>query len=331
MTTQADVLVVGGGIAGLSVAYFAARAGRRVTVVDEAAQRASDLPIALVNPLRGRDGRLVDGGIDGMHATFALVDALRAAGHAIDGGRGLWRPLVGVDGQAATRGYWDARIAGRLEHAWHDVAPRRLGLVEPVAALHLPEAGWLAPAGLLGALRRASGAEVLADRVSTFDHGPDRTTVTLERGGTLATRTIVWCGGAWGASRLDAGAADARYKPGSLLSVPAPLTDAALTFGLYAAPWSGASTLIGPTREAARPTFVVDRAPADEIARLSDRVARLFGSTAPMHEAWRGMRLVRLSSAATSRLAVVPTLTALGSRGFLMAPLLAARLVERSL
>ena len=331
MTTQADVVVVGGGIAGLSVAYFATRAGRRVTIVDEGVERASDLPIALVNPLRGRDGRLVDGGIDGMHATFALVDALRTDGHPIDAGRGLWRPLIGVAGDAATRGYWDTRIAGRLVHEWHDVAPRSLGLVEPVAALRLSEAGWLAPAGLLAALRTASGAEVRADRVLTLRHAGDVATVELARGGMLTARSVVWCGGAWGASLLDPAASDARYKPGSLLSVAAPITAAALTFGVYAAPWSGVATLIGPTREAARATLAVDRAPQDEVARLADRIGSLFGSTMPVREAWRGTRLVRLSSTATALLAAVPTLTALGSRGFLTAPLLASRLVQRSL
>ena len=84
---RADVLVVGGGIAGLCAAYRATRAGRDVTLVDEGVHRASDLPIALVNPLRGHTGRLVADGVDGMRATFSLVDALRDAGHAIDSGR----------------------------------------------------------------------------------------------------------------------------------------------------------------------------------------------------------------------------------------------------
>ncbi len=119
----ADVLIVGGGIAGWSAAYFARKAGREVTLIDEGAHRASDLPVALINPLRGHTGRLIADGVEGLHASLGLIDALRADGHPVESGRGLFRPLVDIAGDATGRAYWSARIGDRLAFDWHDVAP----------------------------------------------------------------------------------------------------------------------------------------------------------------------------------------------------------------
>ena len=132
MTPQsrdADVLIVGGGIAGWSAAYFAARAGRAVTLVDAGLHCASDLPIALVNPLRGKAGRLVPRGIDGMRASFGLIDALQDAGHRIEHGRGLFRPLIDVAAAARGSTYWKEVLPEDFAFEWHDQAPSSLGLL----------------------------------------------------------------------------------------------------------------------------------------------------------------------------------------------------------
>lgn len=328
-----DVLIVGAGIAGLSAACFAARAGRWVTIVDDGAHRASDLPIALVNPLRGHTGRVIADGVAGMRATFALIGTLREAGHAIAAGRGLYRPLIDVPEEAAAEPYWRTRIDGRLAFDWHATAPSSLGLATPVPALYLHDAGWVAPRGLLDALKAASAAHCIVGRVTRVV--ADRTgggTVSLADGSIVEARALLWCGGAWGAALLDDDASphDALYKPGSLLAVDARLTDAALSFGLYAAPWTAsidggdrAVTLIGPTREDTQARFPDTAVPPEAVVHLGDRIARVFGSTLQAEAVWRGVRLARLSSAASAALGGVSTLTALGSRGFLMAPLLA--------
>jgi glycine/D-amino acid oxidase-like deaminating enzyme len=324
---DADVLVVGGGIAGLCAAYFASRAGRAVTVVDEGLHRASDLPIALINPLRGHTGRLVTDGVDGMHATFALIDTLRDAGHAIDGGRGLFRPLIGVPPRAAQRTYWTERLVDRLAFDWHDAAPSSLGLADPVPAMFLPEAGWVASGGLLTALRVESRATIVVSRATAIAADPQGGgTVTLVDGSALVARTILWCGGAWGGALLDRASSaldDATYKPGSLLRVATPLTRVPLAFGLYAVPWRDV-TIVGPTREGSCSTFPEEAVADEVVAHLADRVARVFDESAPALATWRGVRLTRLSSAASTSLSGIATLTALGSRGFLMAPMLAA-------
>ena len=326
---DADVLVVGAGIAGLSAAWNAKRAGRNVTIVDDGAHRASDLPIALINPLRGPRGRLVADGIDGMRATMALIDALRADGHAIDVSRGLHRPLIGVSPEALQEHYWRTKLDGRLVFDWLDRAPSSLGLVDAVPCLRLHEPGCVAPRGLLDALQSASLARRVTDRVIRIARDGDGFVVTLAHGAAVVAATVLWCGGAWGAALLDRDAprrtADALYKPGSLLGCDAPLVGTPLSFGLYVAPSRDGVTWIGATREPSSATFPDHDLPVDARDRLDDRVARLFGATTTVRERWRGVRLARLSSHAAAALDGVPTLTALGSRGFLMAPLQAAR------
>ncbi len=353
MTVDADVLIVGSGIAGACAAHAAVRAGRHVTLVDEGIHRASDLPIALVNPLRGRAGRLVPRGVDGMTATFDLIDRLRSEGHVIGAGRGLHRPLVDVQGDALTEPYWRARVAGRLDFAFLEASPVGLGLVDRPPSLYLPRAGWVAAPDLLAALRASGvanpdaqrGVVPIAARVETVA----RDAVRLADGTLLRARVVLWCGGAWGAHGLEhpraksgkeamsgdeampaARPEPAIYKPGSLAMTTGRCTDAPMTFGLYAAPWgaTGSRTLIGPTRENATATFPYPRADVsaveEAIARLQDRVRRLFGAHIALEPVWRGVRLARLSAGARRALGDVATLTALGSRGYLMAPLLAS-------
>jgi glycine/D-amino acid oxidase-like deaminating enzyme len=336
-----DVLIVGGGIAGWSAAYFAVRCGRHVTVVDEGVHRASDLPIALVNPLRGHAGRLVPRGVEGMRATFDLIDRLRADGHAIAAGRGLHRPLVDLQGDPLGETYWRTRIANRLAFDFVDPSPIGLGLLARPPSLYLPQAGWVAAPELLAALRADSGLTPIEARVEVVT----RDAVRLADGTPLRARSVIWCGGAWGAQGLDRSQATtdegalargeaAIYKPGSLATTADRFTDAPMTFGLYAAPW-GDGTLVGPTREDAMATFpidegddrVMDTVIDPPIARLQERVRRLFGPDIALASAWRGVRLARLSTAARDALRDVATLTALGSRGFLMAPLLAREIV----
>ncbi len=334
MTPQsrdADVLIVGGGIAGWSAAWFAARAGRAVTVVDAGLHRASDLPIALVNPLRGKVGRLVPRGIEGMRASFELIDALQDAGHRVLHGRGLFRPLLDVAARARERTYWKEVLPEDFAFEWHDQAPASLGLAQSVPALYLPEAGWVAPRGLLAALKRASAAMSIDDEIVAIDVDVKTRggAVLLASGQRLTVRSLVWCGGAWGAARLDraldeGSTADAIYKPGCLITTRSALTRAALTFGLYAVPTLETSTLVGPTREPSQSSFPTDGIPADAIAHLQERIAHVFGSSIDVSSIWRGVRLVRPSSNALRALQDVPSITALGSRGFLMAPLFAS-------
>ncbi len=319
---DADVLVVGAGIAGLAAAYYASRAGRDVTLVDDGRHRASDLPVALVNPVRGREGRVAARGIEGMHATFALVDALRAEGHAIAAGRGLYRPLVGSTGEQAEEPYWRARFGDGLAFDWFAHAPASLGLVDAPPTLRLRDAGWVAAPPLLHALAAATRATRIDGRVVTL--ADDR--AGLADGVALRAKTVLWCAGAWGAAGLDgpcdAPGADGRYKPGSLLASASRWSGEPMAFGLYATPF-GDGTLVGPTREPAHARFPTEPVDAAAVRQLEDRVAAWAGVPIALAPAWRGVRLAQLSTRARATLGRVGRITALNSRGFLMAPLLA--------
>ncbi len=261
-----------------------------------------------------------------MHASFALIDALREEGHVVRAQRGLHRPLIGVVAAATERAWWDGRIGGRLRFDWHDVAPASLGLVDAVPALRLHDAGCVDAGTLLAALRAASAATVVVDRVTAVVANEGRGgVVTTADGGRIAARTLLWCGGAWGAWLLDGQEADAVYKPGSLVEMPGLVTREPLSFGLYAAPSRASTTWVGPTSEGSQASFPDAAVPSTAVALLEDRIARVFGTTMAPCARWRGVRLVRLSTRATASLAGVDTVAALGSRGFLTAPLLAAR------
>ena len=108
------------------------------------------------------------------------------------------------------------------------------------------------------------------------------------------------------------------------MTTPGTLARCALTFGLYAIPLSDAWTLVGPTRELSQHNFPEAAIPDHAITHLQDRVAHLFGRSIEASSVWRGVRLVRPSSAVVQALRDVPAITALGSRGFLMAPLSAS-------
>lgn len=326
MTT---VLVVGGGIAGWSAARFATGRGCAVTLIDAGIDRASDLPVALVNPVRGRQGRVVARGIEGMRATFALVDALRAEGHAIAHGRGLFRPLIGA---SPDRAAWAARLPSDLRWRWHAAAPASLGLVDRVPAIEWLDAGWIAPRGLLAALATCGARSVVGEVVDV-----DPSSVVLASGERFVADHVVWCGGAWGASRLDRAMRhadlandDGHYRPGSLVVAPRALASDALAFGLYVVPLdrrhgvdADAMTILGPTSEASRSVYPDGEVPADAVDALAAHIARTLREPSTITPAWRGVRLSRLSSRARATLGAVPTITALGSRGYLTGPLLA--------
>lgn len=337
---DADVLIIGGGIAGAAAAYFAARSGCDVTVIDAAIDRASDLPLALINPLRGRFGRLVPQGIAGARCTFALIDRLIADGHRVAHGRGVWRPLIGAAPALLGRAGWEARLPSDFRHDWHDRAPASLGLALCVPALWLADAGWVAPRELCTALFEASGAHrILAEVVAISLQQPDASRfVTLADHRRLAARTLLWCGGAWGAARL-AGACGGSssdqapaYKPGSLAITTSALTDAPLTFGTYAAPYDcdGVTRgVLGPTREPACREFSTVASDGDAIAQLAARAARVFAKPIAVCDTWRGVRLARIAPSLSDALRGTESITALGSRGFLMAPLLASQWARR--
>ncbi|MBB6097711.1 glycine/D-amino acid oxidase-like deaminating enzyme [Deinobacterium chartae] len=314
-----DLIVIGGGIAGSSLSYLAARAGLRVTLIDAAQARASDVPSALLNPVRGQGGRVEARALEGLRYTWALLAALEEAGYPVPHGRsGVLRPVP----DPATQAKWSARLPAGLPHRWRE--PQELSEVGlgPAwhAVLELPEGGWLDGAALCRALRAASGALTLRAQVARWD----ARTVTLAGGELLEARRVVFCGGSWGSSRAGLPGV---HRRGSLLRLARPLSPVPVSFGAYAAP-ARAGGVLGATFEAPTDTYRDDPLPLHSLAWLLDKQAALFGHHGgELTGVWTASRLgggLRFGPQTDGSYA----LSGLGSKGFLLGPLLASELLR---
>lgn len=106
MLREAEVVVLGAGVAGLTLARLLWERGRKVLVVAEALGEASRPPVALVNPLRGRRFTLAEEG------ERALAAALAFYGRFVPLHLGVFRPVPEED---------RPKVAGRLsrlKHRW---------------------------------------------------------------------------------------------------------------------------------------------------------------------------------------------------------------------
>lgn len=311
---DADLLIVGAGIAGASAAWYASRAGLRTLIIDAGAHRASDVPTALINPVRGLAGRVPKHAPAGARHTFDLISRLQAHGHAIPHGRGVWRPVPDASVQAA----WSAQFPPDLMHRWHPGAPPFLNLRGHWhATLECPESGWVDGPALVRALLADSGAERITATVTALDipgHG-----VTLDKGDQLAARELLWCAGAWGAHTMGF---EAVYRPGSVIATKSRSSEHAIAHGLYAAP-HGPTSVLGPTHEPATNIWPDATTPPAALPTLIERARGIFEQPIEIATIWRGVRLGRVTTP--------PGLKALGpygARGFLMAPMEAADFIE---
>ncbi len=311
-----SVLVLGGGIAGASVAWWAARAGAHVTLLDAGEGRASDVPAALVNPVRGQNGAVSAQAVAGLRETWRVVGALTALGHRIPHARsGLHRPVP----DEATRVRWAARLPADLPHAWLPTAP---GMREGWAgSLFLPEGGWLDGGALTRALTRASGAEVVAARAGAWDAGG----ADLLDGGRVRADVVVCCGGSRGADWAGEAAA---HRGGSVWLTAKPPAPLPISYGAYVSP-AASGGVIGATFEAPTPHFNAAPAPLTSQEWLRGKAERLLGELPEVSGAWSGSRLSGLQVGRGA--SGVWRLTGLGSKGFLLAPLLARHLVGDAL
>ncbi|WP_350242381.1 NAD(P)/FAD-dependent oxidoreductase [Deinococcus sonorensis] len=310
------LLVIGGGIAGASVAYFAAQAGLQVTVIDAAEGQASRVPAALLNPVRGQSGRVDPRALEGLQLTWQLIETLSRQGHAIPHARsGLLRPLP----DDRTRQKFESGLPTDLPHHWltPDTSP------VPLAGgwahvLHLPDAGWLDGGALTDALIKASGAVRRPGRARHWD----AQTVTLEHGERLQADAVVWCGGSRGA---DWAGLEAVHRAGSVLTLDRPASALPLSYGAYLIP-AARGGVLGATFEAPSARHHAGGPPLRSLQWLLQKGAALTADFSPtVTGLWTG---VRLSGERSGR---QPggwfALSGLSSKGFLLGPLLARRVV----
>ena len=311
------MLIIGAGIAGASAAYFARQAGREPTVIDAGIEAASSLPVALINPLRGLEGRLVKRGEEGARTSFALIDTLNADGHAIEHGRGLWRPVP----DAAMRHRWSAQLPSAYAHRWHDHHAGELGLRAAWhAVLELPESGWVHAPRFITALLAASGATLHRTEVTAIDAQPHE--ASLADGSRIRAKHLIWCGGAWGAARLGW---PGNFRPGSIVVTRNRLTPCAVSHGLYTAPFCNGAVL-GPTSEHSRTAYDHQADASAAVEALVTRSRAMLTEALNIERTWRAVRLTNVTLPKG-----LHALTAYGSRGFLMAPLAAREYAQRFL
>lgn len=144
---RARVVVVGGGVVGRSLLRALARAGFEAILVADGGPAASSVPVALLNPHRGRTGRAHPDDLAALQATWRWAAELAAEGLAPGAHRtGAVRV---ADGPKQARAFASAGLAPTDVEA--------AGVRAPHGAFLVPDGGWLDPRAWCAALTRSAG------------------------------------------------------------------------------------------------------------------------------------------------------------------------------
>jgi len=317
---MSELLILGGGIAGSSLAYLAARAGHVVTLLDAGQHASSSVPSALINPVRGQGGQVVARGLEGMDFTWALVDDLERMGFQVPHARdGVLRPVP----DEKTFDKWQPRIPAELSHRWLEIS----GLTDQnlqnhwYRVLEVTGGGWLDGAAFTRALREASGATIIHGMATQWTSR----SATLEDGSIFEADRVVWCGGSWGAARAGL---NAPHRRGSVLLLEHSLSQIPVSFGIYSAP-SARGGVLGASYETPTEGWTPAGLPLKSLEWLLNKAAHTFERLTPEFRGlWTGSRLggeILCGPRADGSF----ILSGLGSKGFLLGPLLARDLLER--
>lgn len=286
------LIVVGAGIAGLTVARLLTQAGVRAVVVSDGQPAASQVPVALVNPVRGQRAVVLP------QAHQALQAARSFYGQFTQLRYGIHRPL-----SVPQRQDWKHRLAGlTLEHRWDE------------QGLYLPTGFWLQTEPLLKGL--AAGLEVVTGRVIAGDSQG----VYLQDGRFIAATGLIWAGGAAGAALTGLGG---RFTAGSVVQMQQWAKEARSSGGYVAGHTVGSTYLPHTTK------YQPHQPQPDELVQLADQGERLLGYRPTVLAAWAGVRYRTGEPYLRSLAPRVWALTGWGSGGYFYAPLVAAQLVEQ--
>lgn len=302
MERHADVLVIGGGVIGLTTAYFLARDGIRVRLLEQGflGKEASWAGAGIVPP---GDPDCAETPFDRLRSlSFSLFprlsEELRTA-TGVDNGffrcGGLDFPGASEDldeewhGKGVTRSTLDAAAARSLEPALApDLGP----------AVHLPDLCQLRNPRHLRALAEACrhlGADLREDeKVERFDHQHGRIQAAVSSSGTWTADRFLLAGGAWTDALLQATGRPAGIRPVRgqivLLNPGRPLLHHVLLHGSrYLVPRPDGRILVGSTEE---DVGFDRRTTAGGVASLLALATRLVPSLrhAEVERTWAGLR-----------------------------------------
>lgn len=330
------MIVVGGGVAGLTLAHELSRRGAHVTLVERTAAPAgaSAVPAALLNPYRGRTARARPTDLAGLEAFWRLARTLEEEG---------------LDPGARATGVLRVAPSPRQAALWREVAaaagdgtrwlaPDEVpdGVHAPHGALLAPRGGWVAPERLLAALASASasrGAELLRGVEATGVAAAPGGAVVTTSAGPLHARRVVLCPGASPAPPgcrlprlvVEGGVAALLRLPDDAAELDLPPLAGAVNAVLAA----GRAVVTGGSLAPERP-------PDDELrsAALGLRDAAAWAvpalAGAELEAVWFGVRARRRSGRPVVRRlsSAVTYYGALAGRGFLCAADLSARLAD---
>ena len=282
------ILLVGAGVAGAALALALKERGLSFLWVAEGVGEASRVPVALVNPVRGKRGVLVPEGGEALEAARELY------GRYVPLHLGLLRPVPEGEREA-----WEKRLAGSgLRYLWRG------------EGLYLPGAFWLEPRSFLERVWAELGG--VRDRVVAYAPGE----VVLEGGRRLRPELVLYAGGARGAGVFGL---EGRFIAGLELLL-LEYREEALSYRVFLAGVAlGGSYLDLPGYEEPPPA-------EGEVAWLLEGAESLLGYRPRVAGVWRGVRFRRASP--LSPIPGGYALTGFGSTGFLLAPLWARRLVQ---
>lgn len=332
-----DVAVVGGGVAGLSLARALARMGANVVLVERATPRsprrgASSLPVALLNPWRGRKGAAHPDDLRGLATAWRWAEELTAEGMTAEGRGSGANPsgVLRIATSARQARDWRERAAQEPSLRW--LAPGALGdpYHAPFGALRVVDGGridaprWLAA---LAASARSHGAELLpGTQVRDLAQRPDG--VWELRGAArdpvaARARRVVSCVGADEAP-------DAVRQDGRRISWPERIRtrgEVVTLTGGPALPWPVAGGVYGAADRGTAWIGGGHRPPGQDDPSAPERLRSAFAWSAPaladadVTAVWSGVR-AKVPDARPEVRRVAPGLWSFGAfagRGFLCA------------
>ncbi len=294
-----NIIVVGGGVLGTSVAYRLAKAGAKVTVLEagRVGGGTSACSFAWTNSCNKSPRSYHELNVAGMKAHAALKDELGAIPWWHGGGRVEWKaPAEQADqrekvGRLKDWGYaveWiDSKQLRELEP---DIAPEAVGDA-PVA--WYPEDGWLDPVvyahGMMSAARRHGATLKTQTRVTGLVvEGGKAKGVKTAAGETLGADLVVNCAGQWSNDAIGATGPNVPLAPtvGFLVftpPVPAAIQRVCATPTCDFRP-DGAGRLMihwGPADAVVNPE-VTDRPGMEQAADLVKRLTMILPGIAPV-------------------------------------------------